>query len=143
MMLGSQNRVKLLLLVLLLFSAPPACETAHLRTGHGSVLVPLPVQQLQHLLARRCLCVDVLRWRSHTHHQDLLTVRRLAHDEGIVLRVRQHWHQCSAAAAPPAPPLPEKGGSQQSWAHSEGGGGDERWWGNSGGLQICTVWNKY
>lgn len=120
---------------------------SHLSTWHGSVFVPPPVKLLQHVLPGHSMCVDGLVRRSNAHHQDLLTVWRLAHNEGIILQVCHRWHQLSAAAAPPAPPLPQQGSSQQSGAHCEGGGGGERWrgWtaGDSGGLQICTVWNNH
>ena len=118
---------------------------SHLSARRGSLLVPPPVKPLQHLLAGRHMCIKVLACRSHTHHQDLLTVWRLARNEGIVLQVCHRWHQRSAAAAPPAPPLPLQGSSQQSWAHCDGGGWGERrpGWrvGDGGGLQIWTVWN--
>ncbi len=122
-------------------------QHSHLSARHGSVLVPPPVKMLQHVLVGCCVCADRLAWQSHAHHQDLLTVWRLAHNEGIILQVRHHWHQCSAAAAPPAPPLSQQGSSQQSRTHCEGDGGGEQWrgWtaGDSRGLQIWTVWNSY
>lgn len=113
-------------------------QHSHLGTGHGPVLVPPPVQLLQWVLHRQGLCADRLVQRSHTHHQDLLTVWRLTHHEGIILQVRQHWHLCNAAAASPPPPRPQQGSSQQHGAHCQGDGGDERWrrWpaADSGGL---------
>lgn len=98
---------------------------SHLSTRCGSVFVPSPVKLLQHVLMGRCMRVDGLAWQSHAHHQDLLTVWRLAHNEGIILQVRHHWHECSAAAASPASPLPQHGSFQQSRALCEGGGGGD------------------
>lgn len=95
---------------------------SHLSARCGSLLVPPPVKLFQLLLAGRHMCIKVLACWSHTHHQDLLAVWRLARNEGIVLQVCHRWHQHSAAAASPAPPLPLQGSSQQSGAHCDGGG---------------------
>lgn len=120
---------------------------SHLSTRGGSVLVPPPVELLQHILVRHRMRVDGPARQSHTHHQDLLTVRRLAQNKSIILQVHHHRHQCSATAATPAPPLPQQSGSQQSRAHCEGGGGAERrrgWTaGDSRGPQNRTVWTNH
>lgn len=122
-------------------------QQSHLSTRCGSLLVRPPVKLLQHILVWRCRCVDELSPRSHTHHQDLLTVRGLAHNKGIILEVRHHRHQRNATAAAPAPPLHQQSSSQQSRAHCDRGGGGERRWcwtaGDSRGLQIWTVWNNH
>jgi len=134
------------------FCLPPACETRpHLSARHGSALVPHHVKLVQRVLVGQRTRVDGAGRRSHAHHQDLLTVWRLAHNEGIVLQVRDHWHQCSAAAAPPAAPLPQQGSSQQSRAPCQGDGGGDggedrrrgRTAGDSEGLKVCTAWNNH
>lgn len=100
-------------------------EQSHLSTRCSSVLVPPPVKLLQHIVVTHWMHVKVAARPSHAHHQDLLTVRRLAHDKGIVLLIRHHRHQCGATAAAPAPHLPHQSSSQQSGAHCERGGGSE------------------
>lgn len=100
-------------------------QFADLSARHGSVLVPPPVELLCRTHLGLCSCVDKLTRQSHTHHEDLLTVWRLARDQSIILQVCHHWHQCIAAAAPPPLHLPLQGRSQQSRTHSERDGGGE------------------
>ena len=114
-------------------------QHSHLSAWPRSEPAPPPVKLLQ--------CVLVLLRPSHTHHQDLLVVRRLAHHEGVVLQVRQGGHQCDTAAAPPPHPLPQQGSSQQHGAHWEEDGGGERrpgWTaGCVGRLLLWTLWNNH
>lgn len=100
-------------------------QFADLSAWHGPVLVPPPVELLRRTHPGLCVCVDKLARQSHTHHEDLLTVWRLARDQSIILQVCHHRHQCIAAAAPPPLHLPLQGRSQQSRTHSERDGGDE------------------
>lgn len=99
--------------------------SSHLSTRCGSVPVPAPVQLIQHFLLGLRHLVAVLRHPSHTHHQDLLAVRGLARDEGVVLQVHHLRHVRGATVAPPASRLPQQGGSQQDGAQRDWDGGCE------------------
>lgn len=80
--------------------------SSHLSAWCGSVSVPAPVELIQRLLLRFHHLVAVLRHPSHTHHQDLLAVRGLARDEGVVLQVHHLRHVRGTTVAPPPSRLP-------------------------------------
>lgn len=103
----------------------PIVFSSHLSARRRPVPVPAPVQLIQHFLFGFRHLVALLRHASHTHHQDLLAVRRLARDEGVVLQVHHLRHVGGATAAPPAPRLPQQGGSQQDRAQRDRDAGRE------------------
>lgn len=113
----------------------------HLSARRSSVRVHPPVKLIQHIQVKLRTRADRLAWRSHTHHQDLMTLGRLAHNKSIILQVRHHWHRCRATAAAPAPSFPPQSSSQQSRARHAGGGGFEQQR-NSRGLQNWAAWRN-
>lgn len=113
----------------------------HLSARCCSVQVHPPVKLIQHIQVKLRARADRLAWQSHTHHQDLMTLGRLAHDKSIILQVCHHGHHCSATAASSAPSFTPQSSSQQNRARRAGGGGFEQQR-NSRALQNWTDWHN-